>query len=147
MPIPAPGNETEQEYISSCIREIIGEYTAEGQAYAVCKSTWDKENMSKEEFWTWDECVEKMLDEYDGDEEIANKVCGAIKYRNQSSEEFSKVKFEFPCKFKEKMPDYMSRCMSNVMVRGKYKSRSGRAGFCYSQYQKRYITNIGKNWK
>ena len=110
MPIPSPkGNETEQEYISSCIREIIEEYSTEGQAYAVCKSTWDRDNMS--------------------------------------AEEFSKVKFEFPCKFKEKMPEYMSRCMSNDMVRERYKTRGNRAGFCYSQYQKRYVNNIGKGWK
>ena len=27
----------------------------------------------------WDECISKMLDEYGGDEEIAKRVCGAIK--------------------------------------------------------------------
>lgn len=43
FPIPSPsGNEDEQKYISRCIGEIIGEYDAEGQAYAVCKAKWDE---------------------------------------------------------------------------------------------------------
>lgn len=29
----------------------------------------------------WDDCMEKMLKEYDGDEEVAKKVCGAIRAR------------------------------------------------------------------
>jgi hypothetical protein len=41
--IPSPqGGELEQDYISRCISDIIGEYDAEGQAYAVCKGEWDK---------------------------------------------------------------------------------------------------------
>jgi hypothetical protein len=48
MPIPKPqGNETEEKYISRCISNIIDEYDVEGQAYAVCKSTYDKDKMSK----------------------------------------------------------------------------------------------------
>jgi hypothetical protein len=48
MPIPKPeGNETEDKYISRCIGEIASEYDVEGQAYAVCKSTYDKDKMSK----------------------------------------------------------------------------------------------------
>jgi hypothetical protein len=43
FPIPSPsGDEDEQKYISRCIGEIIGEYDAEGQAYAVCKAKWDE---------------------------------------------------------------------------------------------------------
>jgi hypothetical protein len=43
FPIPSPsGSEDEQKYISRCISEIIGEYDAEGQAYAVCKAKWDE---------------------------------------------------------------------------------------------------------
>jgi hypothetical protein len=34
--------ESEEEYISKCISEIIGEYPEEGQAYAICKGEWDK---------------------------------------------------------------------------------------------------------
>ena len=42
MPIPKPqSDEKEQDYISRCISEIHSEYDVEGQAYAVCKSTWD----------------------------------------------------------------------------------------------------------
>ena len=43
FPIPSPsGKETEQEYISRCISEIVNEYPEEGQAYAICKGEWDK---------------------------------------------------------------------------------------------------------
>ena len=48
MPIPKPeGRETEDKYISRCISDIASEYDVEGQAYAVCKSTYDKDKMSK----------------------------------------------------------------------------------------------------
>ena len=48
MPIPKPeGAELEEKYISRCISEIASEYDVEGQAYAVCKSTYDKDKMSK----------------------------------------------------------------------------------------------------
>ena len=43
MPIPKPeSGEAEDKYISRCISEIASEYDAEGQAYAVCKSEFDK---------------------------------------------------------------------------------------------------------
>jgi hypothetical protein len=48
MPIPKPeSREQEDKYISRCISEIGSEYDVEGQAYAVCKSTYDKDKMSK----------------------------------------------------------------------------------------------------
>jgi len=48
MPIPKPqGGEKEDKYISRCISDIVGEYDVEGQAYAVCKSTYDRDKMSK----------------------------------------------------------------------------------------------------
>jgi hypothetical protein len=48
MPIPKPeGGELEDKYISRCISEIANEYDVEGQAYAVCKSTYDRDTMSK----------------------------------------------------------------------------------------------------
>jgi len=48
MPIPYPNKgEQEEKYISRCISEIASEYDVEGQAYAVCKSTYDKDKMSK----------------------------------------------------------------------------------------------------
>jgi len=43
MPIPkVKSGEKEDIYISRCISAIIDEYDAEGQAYAVCKSEFDK---------------------------------------------------------------------------------------------------------
>ena len=48
MPIPKPqGGEQEDKYISRCISEIANEYDSEGQSYAVCKSTYDTDKMSK----------------------------------------------------------------------------------------------------
>jgi len=48
MPIPKPqGGEQEDKYISRCISEIASEYDSEGQSYAVCKSTYDRDKMSK----------------------------------------------------------------------------------------------------
>jgi hypothetical protein len=41
--IPSPNaDESEQDYISRCISDIVDEYSEEGQAYAVCKGEWDK---------------------------------------------------------------------------------------------------------
>ena len=41
--IPSPNaDESEQDYISRCISDIIDEYSEDGQAYAVCKGEWDK---------------------------------------------------------------------------------------------------------
>jgi len=191
MPIPKPtSGQDEKEYISACIREIIDEYDAPGQAYAVCKGTYDKDNMS-EEFadYEWEDCMIDQVERY-GDEETAAKICGAIKAANMSSEDFAtlptvdcmekhksdgyteqyakwacsgrpkndgqqggvvsafaKTKFEYPASHKETMTSFMARCMSDVMVKEKKKNRGDRAGFCYSQYQNRYLSNIGKKWK
>jgi len=42
MPIPKPqSSENEQEFISRCISEIHSEYDSNGQAFAVCKSSYD----------------------------------------------------------------------------------------------------------
>jgi hypothetical protein len=189
MPIPQPSKgQDEQEYISSCIKEIINEYDAPGQAYAVCKSTYDKGNMSAEfADYPWQDCIDDQMKRYD-DEEIANKVCGAIRAANMASEEFAtlpmgdcmekhksagyteqyaewacsgrkqndgqqggvaafaRTKFEYTPNHKETMTDFMARCMSNSVVKEKKPNRPNRAGFCYSQYQNRYVENIGKKW-
>ena len=42
FPIPSPEGEDEAAFISRCISEIVDEYPAEGQAYAVCKAKWDE---------------------------------------------------------------------------------------------------------
>jgi len=48
MPIPKPeSGELEDKYIGRCISEISSKYDSEGQAYAVCKGTYDKDKMSK----------------------------------------------------------------------------------------------------
>lgn len=63
------------------------------------------------------------------------------------SEEFGRKKFEYSPNAKESLNEFMGRCMGDDMVREKKKDRGVRAGFCYSQYQQRYIANIGKGWK
>jgi hypothetical protein len=43
MPIPTPNKgEVEEDFIKRCISDIGSEYDVEGQAYAVCKSEFDK---------------------------------------------------------------------------------------------------------
>jgi len=63
------------------------------------------------------------------------------------SKEFGRTKFEYPSKSKETLNEYMGRCMGDAMVREKKKDRGVRAGFCYTQYQQRYIANIAMGWK
>lgn len=120
MPIPKPrADEDEQGFISRCISEIFDEYGQE-QSAAICYSTWrDKDNMSEEE-----------------DAQQGGVVSG-----------FGRVKFEYPPKAKEKMNDFMARCMADDMVREKKPNRSMRGGFCWSEYQSRYIGSIGSRWK
>jgi hypothetical protein len=122
MPIPKPtSGQDEQEYISACIREIIGEYDVEGQAYAVCKTEYDK--MSADE----------------------NAQQGGVVSPSPAS--FSRTKFVYAPKGKEKMNDFMSRCMNDIQVRERKKDRIGRANFCYSMYQDFYVMSIGQRWK
>ena len=63
------------------------------------------------------------------------------------SAEFGRTKFEYPSKPKESLNEFMGRCMGDDMVREKKKDRGVRAGFCYTQYQQRYIANIAMGWK
>lgn len=63
------------------------------------------------------------------------------------SEEFGRKKFEYSPKSKEPMSEFMARCMADDMVREKKKDRSARAGFCYSQYQQKYIASLAMGWK
>lgn len=122
MPIPKPTNsQDEQEYISSCIREIIDEYDVEGQAYAVCKTEWDK--MSVDE----------------------NAQQGGVVSASPGS--FARTKFVYAPKGKEKMNDFMARCMGDIQVRERKPNRTTRANFCYCMYQDFYVMSIGKRWK
>lgn len=147
MPIPSPNQgEERNEFISRCIGDLYDEYGQE-QAAAICYSVADKENLSNQEFedYPWDQCISDQLDR-GYDEESANKICGSIRWANQSEEKFSRVGFTYPPKNREKMVDYMGRCMSSDLVRNKIQDRVNRAQFCFSQYQKRYANSIGKNW-
>ena len=47
MPIQPGKTENEQEFIGRCMSEENESFPDESQRYAVCKSKWDKENMSK----------------------------------------------------------------------------------------------------
>jgi hypothetical protein len=63
------------------------------------------------------------------------------------STEFGRTKFEYSPKSKESLNEFMGRCMGDSMVREKKKDRGVRAGFCYGQYQQRYIASLAKGWK
>ena len=180
MPIPQPtSGQDEQEYISSCIKEIIGEYDVEGQAYAVCKAQYDKMSATEditdttddletevaqgfnyatkesEEFATLPttDCMEKHQSA-GYTEQYAKQACSPRKGNDGQqggvvgmSSEFGRTKFEYSPKSKETLNEFMGRCMGDSMVREKKKDRGVRAGFCYGQYQQRYIASLAKGWK
>jgi hypothetical protein len=156
MPILKPkAGQTEQEYISACISSIIDEYDAEGQAYAVCKATYDKENMSDKfaEYKTlpMEGCKAKMKSDGYTDQEI-EYVCNPQPNEDEAQQggvvsSFARTKFEFLPQAKEQMTSFMSRCMSNDLVKQRKQNRSSRAAFCYSQYQNKYLSSLAKRWK
>ena len=61
--------------------------------------------------------------------------------------EFGRKKFEYNPNPKEDLNSFMGRCMGDQMVREAKKDRGVRAGFFYSQYQQKYLSNIAKGWK
>lgn len=100
------------------------------------------------------DCMEKHAS--DGyTEEYAKQACSPRKKNDgqqggvvsMSHDMFGRKKFEYSPKPKETMSDFMGRCMSDGLVREMKKDRGVRAGFCYSQYQQKYIQNIAKGWK
>lgn len=63
------------------------------------------------------------------------------------AQSMARTKFEYPPKSKEKLSEYMSRCMGDSMVKEKKPNRLNRANFCYRSYQDFYVMSIGKRWK
>ena len=47
MPVKPTSAESEDQFIGRCMSEENASFPDEAQRYAVCKSKWDKENMSK----------------------------------------------------------------------------------------------------
>jgi hypothetical protein len=47
MPIKPTASENEEEFISRCMSEENSSFPDEAQRYAVCKSKWDTDNLSK----------------------------------------------------------------------------------------------------
>jgi hypothetical protein len=47
MPVKPTSAESEDQFIGRCMSEENESFPDESQRYAVCKSKWDKENMSK----------------------------------------------------------------------------------------------------
>ena len=47
MPVNVKKGESENDFISRCIREEVGAGYEQSQAAAICYSYWDKDNMSK----------------------------------------------------------------------------------------------------
>jgi DNA-directed RNA polymerase subunit RPC12/RpoP len=151
MPIRPGETENEDEFISRCMSEETGDYEQD-QAYAICKSKWDNKDMSKFEQITCDECGWSWDLEDGGDDPYICHKCGREVPENSQqggvvSAGFSRTKFGFPVNNKETLNNYMSRCMSNDLVREKKPDRGNRAGFCYSEYQNRFVMSIGKNWR
>jgi hypothetical protein len=154
MPIPKPhSNEEENAFISRCISELYNEYGQESSA-AICYSTWrEKDNMSEIDFATLPttDCIEKHKS-LGYNEKDAKQACSAFKPVPEDEQQggvvgFARVKFEYPPKAKEKMNDFMARCMADDMVREKKPNRSMRGGFCWSEYQNNYVMSIGSRWK
>ena len=122
MPIPKPNSgEQEEAFISRCISELYNEYGQE-QSAGICYSQWnDKDKMSEEE---------------------ENAQQGGV-----VGQSMARTKFEYSPKAKEKLNDFMGRCMADEVVREKKPNRAMRGGFCWSEYQNNYIGSIGKSWK
>ena len=154
MPIPnKKSGEQEQDFISRCISSIADEYKEEGQPYAICKAKYDEMSEMEEEFKTLPtvDCIEKMKGAGYNDED-AKMACSKPKENDGQqggvvSQTMARTKFQFPPHAKEKMQDYMGRCMSDSMVRERKQNRVNRAMFCYAEYQNRYIMTIGQKWK
>lgn len=154
MPIPnKKAGEKEQDFIGRCISAIADEYQSEGQPYAICKAKYDEMSVMEEEFKTLPtlDCIEKMKGAGYTPED-AKQACSKPKENDGQqggvvSQSMARTKFEFPPSAKEKMQDYMGRCMSDPIVRERKKDRVNRAMFCYREYQNRYIMTIGQKWK
>jgi ribosomal protein S27E len=152
MPIKPGETENEDEFISRCMGVETEDYEQD-QAYAICKSKWDNQNMSSqfekvvcdECGWSWD-----LAD--GGDNPYTCNKCGRMVPENAQQggvvgAGFARTKFAFPVNNKETLNSYMSRCMSSDVVREKKPNRGNRAGFCYTEYQNTYVMSIGKRWK
>ena len=57
-----------------------------------------------------------------------------------------KDEFSFPANHKEKLIDYIQRCMHSSEVKEKYTDRFERSGFCMRCFSDRYRNSIGKKW-
>lgn len=180
MPVKPTSNENEQEFISRCMSEEKDSFPETDQRYAVCKSKWDKENMSTEDITDIDDELETetsqgfnyatkesedfatlpttdCMERHQSagyTEKYAKQACSKPKPNDAQqggvvgmSEEFGRKKFEYSPNAKETLNEFMSRCMTDDMVRDKKKDRGVRAGFCYSQYQQRYIASLAKGWR
>ena len=109
-------------------------------------------NMS-EEFATLptEDCVAKYQSA-GYNEKDAKQACSPPKMVPEDEQQggvvgFARVKFEYPPMSKEKMNDFMARCMADSAVREKKPNRSMRGGFCWSEYQNNYVMSIGSKWK
>ena len=50
MPLKPRPSENEQEFISRCMSEEKDSFPEEAQRYAICKSKWDRKELSKQKF-------------------------------------------------------------------------------------------------
>ena len=111
MPIPKPhSDENEQDYIGRCISEIHSEYDVEGQAYAVCKSTWDNPTELQE--------IEIPIDIIGDNEE---KLLEYLPEPNHNETEDA----------------YLNRCV--VVLYPEYYDEQQAYSFCADKYQRKII--------
>lgn len=179
MPVKPKSDESEQEFISRCMSVDKDSFPETNQRYAVCKSIYDKAEMSTEditdtiddaevsvegfayatkeslEFGTFPttDCMEKHRSA-GYTKAYAKMACSKPKQNDPQQggvvpqvSQFGRKKFEYEPKSKETLGVFMGRCMSDEIVREKKKDRSDRAGFCYGQFQNKYIANIAMGWK
>ena len=137
-----------------CISDQIKQYGDEETAKKVCGAI-KAANMAAQSFrdLPTSDCMEKMKSA-GYTEEYAKQSCSKPKENDAQqggvvamNEEFGRKKFEYSPNSKETLNEFMGRCMGDTMVREKKKDRGVRAGFCYSQYQQRYIASLAKGWK
>jgi hypothetical protein len=155
MPIKVGPNETEEEFISRCMSVEKDSIPEENQRLAVCYSYWENKGMSFQKI-VCDKCGWSWELEDGGDDPYLCHKCGNRMTKPVSEEAqqggvvgqaMSRTKFEYKPNSKEKMPDFMSRCMSDPMVREKKQNRVNRANFCYRNYQDFYVMSIGRRWR
>jgi len=137
MPIPKPNSgEAEKDYIGRCISAIKDEYDIEGQAYAVCKSTFDKKDeMNIEPNPCW-EGYEPIGLKPDGSPNCVPKKeeMGAIPIEIVGDNEEKILEYLPDVKSHEMEHDYLPRCVP--VLYPEYVDQQKATSLCADKYQR-----------